>query len=152
MNLMIKAALTKIASGLLTGIGFAVAILAVFYGTERWENSQKAEEGLYKKYKPDSGLIIKDHRPQQLQQNAAFIGTIQNNGKDTWDSVSIVAELFDKDGQFVDKCSAYESGRIAPGQSHNFKVSCGGCRDSTVPPYDRYTIAIVGANYVSLSK
>jgi len=52
----------------------------------------------------------------------------------------------------MDKCSSYETGRIAPGQSHNFKVSCGGCRDSIVAPYDHYTIAIVDAHYVPSSK
>ena len=149
---MIKAALTKIASGLLTGIGFAIAMVAIFYGTGRWADSHRPEESFYKKYKPDSGLIIKDHRPQQLEQNTVFIGSVQNNGKDSWDSISIVAELFDKDDKFVDKCSSYETGRVAPGQSHNFKVSCGGCRDSTVAPYDHYTIAIVDANYVPSSK
>ena len=145
---MIKTALIKIASGLLIGIGFAVALVAVFYGTERWMKSATAEGELYKKYKPDSGLVIKNHRPQPLEQGAAFLGTVENNGKDTWESISIVAELFDKDGQFVDKCSSYESGGIAPGQSRNFKVSCGGCRDSTGTAYDHYTIAIVEAHYV----
>ena len=129
MALMIKTASTKIASGLLTGIGFAVALVIVFYGAERWITSDRGEERFYKRYKPDSGLIIKDHRPQHPEHNTAFIGTVQNNGKDTWENVSIVAELFDKDGQFLDKCSSYESGRVAPGQTHNFKVSCDGCRD-----------------------
>ena len=152
---MIKAAFAKICSGLLTGIGFAVAIAAVFFGIGRWEKSQASDQlaGFeMRQYKPDSGLIIKDHRPLTTDQNTAFIGTVENNGKDTWESVSIDVDLFDKGGQFVDKCSGYERGRIAPGQTHNFKASCGGCRDASVAQYDHYTIAIVDANYVRPSK
>jgi hypothetical protein len=152
---MIKTAFAKIGSGLLTGIGFALALIGAAYGVQIWETSHRADgfgEGVYRRYKPDSGLTIKDQRPQKPAQNTSFIGTIQNEGKDTWESVQVVAELFDKDGQFVDKCSSYESGRIAPGQNHNFKVACGGCRDESVAPYDHYTISIVDANYVSPSR
>ena len=152
---MIKTVFAKIGSGFLTGIGFAVAFMGLAYGYEIWETSNRPDrsgEWGYKKYKTDSGLTIKDQRPQKQAQNTSFIGTIQNEGKDTWESVQIVAELFDKDGQFVDKCSSYESGRIAPGQNRNFKVSCGGCRDESVAPYDHYTVSIVDANYLPPSK
>ncbi|WP_414717266.1 FxLYD domain-containing protein [Steroidobacter cummioxidans] len=77
------------------------------------------------------------------------MGSIENIGQDTWQSVELLVELFDKGGTFVDKCSSHLDGSIEPGQTRNFKVSCSECRSSSLPlAYDRYTVAIASAYYV----
>jgi hypothetical protein len=156
---MLKAALAKIAHGLLVGIGFGFAVGAVMYGYAAWQMKEMQENkgemfgGLYKEYTAEAGLVIKEHRPQRTDNNSAFLGVISNRGKDSWENVEVLTELFAKDGTFVDKCSSYMDGSVAPGQDRNFKVSCSGCRDVSVPlVYDKYTIAIVGAQFVRPEK
>jgi len=97
-----------------------------------------------------ASLAIREHRPHRAENNSAFLGLIANNGKYTWESVEVLVELFAKDGTFVDKCRATWTDRSRPGRIVNFKVSCTNCRDPSQPlAYDRYTIAIVDASYVS---
>ena len=149
---MLKGVLAKMGHGLLIGIGFAVAMSGLLYGYTKWQMKEFEEStgmsAMFKEYTPEVGLSIKEHRPQRAQANSAFLGTIVNNGQDTWESVEVLAELFDKEGTFVDKCSSYMDGSISPGQTRNFKVSCSGCRDDSQPMvYDRYTIAIVDASF-----
>lgn len=156
-TVMLKAALAKIAHGLLNGIGFALALGVLMYIYTTWQVRQFEEQNEevfgYKQYGADAGLVIKEHRPQQPESNTAFLGVMGNNGKDTWESVEVLVELFAKDGTFVDKCSSYMDGSIAPGQERNFKVSCSGCRDPAQPvKYDKYTIEISDASYVSPEK
>jgi hypothetical protein len=125
------------------------------YGFNRWQLHQLEQNpgemfgGLYKEYTADARLTIKSHRPQLPQNNSAFLGVISNSGKDTWENVEVLVELFAKDGTFVDKCSSYMDGSISPAQERNFKVSCSNCRDPSQPlAYDKYTIVIVDANFV----
>jgi hypothetical protein len=109
--------------------------------------------GMFKEYTTEAGLTIKTHRPQLPQNNSAFLGVISNRGKDTWENVEVLVELFAKDGTFVDKCSSYMDGSIGPAQDRNFKVSCSSCRDVSLPlVYDKYTIIIVDANFVRPEK
>jgi len=75
----------------------------------------------------------------------ACLGQIVNDGSDTWNMVEILLELFEKYGQFIDKCSSYLDGSIAPGDTRNFKASCPDCRENPMPKYDHYTIEIVDA-------
>ena len=151
---MLKAALAKIAHGLLVGIGFGVALGAVMYGYTAWQMSQFEKNktdnfGMFKDYTAEAGLSITEHRPQRETNNDAFVGTVANNRKDTWEGTEILVEMFGKDGAFVDKCTSQVDGSIAPGQTRNFKVSCAGCRDVRVPlVYDKYTVAITDARYV----
>lgn len=151
-SLVFKAVMAKLGNGLLIGVGFALAMTAVTYGFSKWQMNEMAEE-MFKDYTPEAGLEVVEHRPQKPTNNDAFIGSIRNNGKDTWEGVEILAEMFGKSGEFVDKCSSYIDGSIAPGQTRNFKVSCAGCRDVRVPlAYDKYTIAISDARYVRAKK
>lgn len=150
---MLKAALAKVAHGLLIGIGFAVAMGGLLYGYTKWQMKEFEEStgglsGMFKEYTPEAGLSIKEHRPQRTQDNSAFLGTILNSGQDAWENVEVLVELFDKEGTFLDKCSSYMDGSISPGQTRNFKVSCSGCRDDSQPVvYHQYTIAIVDASF-----
>ena len=153
---MLKAAFSKVAHGLLVGIGFGAAVVGAMYGLNQWQMHELAQNksdmfgGMFKEYTADAGLTIKTHRPQHPENNSAFLGVISNSGKDSWQNVEVLVELFAKDGTFVDKCSSYMDGSIGPAQDRNFKVSCSGCRDVSQPlVYDKYTITIVDANYVS---
>jgi hypothetical protein len=108
-------------------------VAAAMYGYSKWHMHELEQRdmfaGMFKEYTADAGLTIKTHRPQLPQNNSAFLGVISNSGKDTWENVEVLVELFAKDGTFVDKCSSYVDGSIRPAQDRNFKVSCSNCRD-----------------------
>ena len=144
---MFKAALAKIGTGLLMGIGFGIAVSAIWYGLTQWQMSQ-LEDDMFKSYGADAKLSITSHRARVSEAKSDFIGQIVNGGTDTWQSVYLLVELFGKDGQFIDKCSDHMDGSLAPGETRNFKVSCHNCRDSPMPQFNRYEVKIVNATFV----
>lgn len=146
---MLKTALEKIGSGLLIGIGAGISVGLIMYAQTRWALSAiedgSYEESFFKSYGPEAKLSIKSHRPQRLEGNSAFLGQVANEGTDTWSYVQIAVELFDKGGQFIDKCSSHLEGSIVPGETRNFKVSCQNCANNPMTAYDKYTVDIVEA-------
>jgi len=159
-----KAAVQKVTHGFLIGFGFAVALALLLFAYDAWQTrkfeKQFGEMGefgdslpSFKNFSPEAGLVIKEHRPQSPEANSAFIGVMQNTGSDSWQTIEVLVELFDKQGAFVDKCSSYLDGSIGPGQARNFKVSCSECRNNSQPlVYDRYKIEIVSASYMHPEK
>jgi hypothetical protein len=95
-----KAALSKIAHGLLVGLGFGAAVGGAMYGINRWQMHEFEQGemfgGMFKEYTADAGLVIKTHRPQLPQNNSAFLGVLSNSGNDTWENVEVLVELFMK--------------------------------------------------------
>jgi hypothetical protein len=147
--------LAKIGEGILIGVAAGITIGAIMYLETRWAMSEIDASSFdmpgFKSYGPDAKLSIRSHRPKAPGAANAFIGEVANDGTDSWDYVQLVVELFDKEGNFVGKCTDNLDGRIGPGQVRNFEVSCSNCRDSAVPAYDRYTIEIVDANFEQVS-
>lgn len=148
----------KVAAGLATGLGFSLAVVVVIYfSTELLvhnaseEAFEAAEENMpqtygYKQYSKESGLLIKSHRERKGDLGTEILVEIENTGDTTWSSVRLEAELFDENDVFVDECSGYMSGKIAPGEVKNLKIKCGGCKDNPLPEYERYTLVISDAS------
>lgn len=147
---------TKILHGFLSGIGFSFAfvlvIAAALYAYSQYmrseiESVEITSMSRWKQYDENAGLAIMSHRPIRRENNLEIVGVVENNGTDTWQSISIEVELFDSEGNFMDECSEYISSALAPKQSENFKVSCGGCEKRPLAEFDRYEIAIKDASY-----
>lgn len=150
--------LKKILGGFGLGLGFAVAAVGVLYissdlmmdkmvedaatGTEE----RMSESFGYKKFDEDSGLGIKSHKERKIENGVEFLAEIENVGETTWSSVSIEVELFDDQNQFIDECSDYIRGNLAPQQIKNTKIKCGGCENNPLPVYSSYTIKVVDAS------
>ncbi|MEW8505373.1 MAG: FxLYD domain-containing protein [Candidatus Thiodiazotropha sp.] len=75
-----------------------------------------------------------------------ILAVVENASDTTWSSVNLEAELFDESKNFVDECSGYLRGSIAPGEVKNVKIKCGGCKDSPLVAYSSYTIEIADAS------
>lgn len=148
----------RILNGFGTGLGFAIAAVAIVYLASELLMKKATEEAYaaaeeempdafgYKRYSEDSGLSIKSHRERKIEFGMEILAEIENSGDTTWTSVSLEAELFDSDGNFVDECSGYLRGNIAPDQIKNMKIKCGGCKDSPLATYDSYTLVISDAS------
>ena len=72
-----------------------------------------------------------------------IIGTIKNNGAETFRSIGIEANLFQA-GKFVDKYSTYNTSPLAPGASAYFKIECG-CKGSGPAEHDSFKTEIISA-------
>jgi hypothetical protein len=148
---MLRRLLSKIGEGIFLGIGAGLTVGLVMYLQTRWAMSEMEEMDFgmseQKSYSSEAKLSIKSHRPKAVDDSSAFIGQVVNNGSDTWTYVRLLVELFDSDGNFIGKCTDTLDGPIRPDQVRNFEISCSGCRNSTVPKFDRYTVEIVDASY-----
>ncbi len=51
------------------------------------------------------------------------LGTLRNLGDESWDRVTVEAEFFGADGQFVDETSDYISVKLVPGSEENFRLT-----------------------------
>jgi hypothetical protein len=51
------------------------------------------------------------------------LGQLKNEGGHTWDSVTVEAEIYDKDGKFLDETSGYISAVLPPGSEENFRLT-----------------------------
>jgi hypothetical protein len=113
-------------------------------------NSESAEQASetfgFEKFDDDSGLIIKSHRERKIPNGVEILAEVENTGETTWSSVSIEVELFDDQDRFVDECTTYLSGNMAPQRVENAKIKCGGCENNPLPEYARYTIRVVDAH------
>jgi hypothetical protein len=62
----------------------------------------------------------------------AVLGSVTNSGKHEWQSVSIQAEFYDKEGQFLDEASGYVSGPLRPHSEEHFRLTLGRPAKETV--------------------
>lgn len=51
------------------------------------------------------------------------IGRLKNTGTHTWNRITVEAEVYDKDGKFVDETSDYISLFLSPGTEENFRLT-----------------------------
>ena len=158
---MLRKILAKIGEGLIVGIGVGIAFGTFSYVQSRIMMSQLEERSLaeelpsfegYREFGPDAKLSVTSQKPKPGSERTNFIGEIANDGKDAWDYVRLLIELFDKNNAFVGKCTGSVDGTVRPGEKRNFEVSCTGCGNTVVPAYDHYTIRIVDANFASQVK
>lgn len=135
----------KLLERLVTATVIAVAVVGVYYGFSYWF-FQTQMQGMMTQFGPDSGLSIVEHRERRSEGTLDVLGKIQNDGEDTWQSITIKVEMFDDAGVFVDECQEYVNATLAPGAALNFKATCGGCPKQELPEFDTYTVAITSAS------
>ncbi|MEM8947119.1 MAG: FxLYD domain-containing protein [Planctomycetota bacterium] len=51
------------------------------------------------------------------------LGKLQNTGDEHWDRITVEAEFFGPEGQFLDEVSDYMSIGLAPGDEENFRIT-----------------------------
>jgi hypothetical protein len=71
-------------------------------------------------YRQDLQIKVLDTRMEN--GNLQILGTINNQGKSTWDNIEIAVDFFNAKGEFIDKQTGRVSGSIEPGGSEHFKI------------------------------
>jgi hypothetical protein len=131
----------RIANGILFGVGFGIAAGLIYYFiseamSEKMMKSMWDEKGIEK-------LVITSQDEVTRADGVYILGTIENRGEESVRMTSLQADLFDKDGKFVDQCSGYLGSSLKPGEVRNFKVSCSG-KDKPVAEHASYKLRVLG--------
>lgn len=125
-------------TGFVSGLGFAVAVVTVFYAWDYFSETF----GPRKVFSDKAGVAVTEHRVQRGQFDAAVFGTIRNTGKQSWNLVNVRVELQDKGGNFVDTCAGRLDGAIRPEEVRHFNVTCYGSKDRPLPAFETYTVTV----------
>ena len=157
MNFL-KDTILRLFHGLLYGFGFMLAIVFVgyfalpdWYTESSYESDDDTYSYLHKEYDETAKLDL-DIREERIdEEEFILLGEIQNEGDTSWSMITLKAELFDIDGNFIDRCEEYIMDTSRPGEAINFKMSCGSqCSSFALKEYDHYKIEIESARAVGV--
>lgn len=142
---MILNALKIIGRGFLLGVGFGIAMGGAYFGIWKLSESRASsdfESRMTKRHEDAiKDLVLVDVEEQKHDGETAILGSVRNNGTETHDNVEVQANLFNH-GKFVDQYSTYVRGKIDPGASVYFKISCG-CSHSPPAEHDSFKVEVV---------
>lgn len=68
-------------------------------------------------------LIIKDTEKRYTNGTIELLGLIENHGKVNWENIVVKAELYGKDGKYLDELTGRISVNLLPGATEHFKLS-----------------------------
>lgn len=152
MKQMIKTAtqhtIKTIVNGFLLGIGISISFYIITHAYQRFLFSHESsmERFGYEKYTAESGLRVTKHSDRKTDNRVTILAEIENSGDSEWTSVTVEAELFDENDEFIAECSDYIEGTLRPGDKENISIECGGCEGSNVLTYARYTVSVKDAS------
>ena len=137
--------------GFLLGIGISIPLTVATYvpmiflddyvmsiGDEYFEEE-------FKEFSMESRLEVKISDIKEVDNGIEFLGVLENQGEDEWDSATIEIELFDSEGNFVDEAEGYIQGIITPSSKHNFKVGFYDCGKEKKIEYADFKAKVISA-------
>ena len=72
-------------------------------------------------FRPD--LSTKEIERRYTNGTVEILGVVENHGKVNWEHIAIQADLYGKDGKFLDQLIAHTPLNLSPGASGHFKMS-----------------------------
>lgn len=143
---MVKDIFGKILYGFLFGTGMGLSILLIIY---IYDNINKSDQSyVHKTYNENAGLVLTYENDRQVKDGVIVLGTIHNQGKDSWRNIKVEAEVFDNKGNFIDECTETVYLTLEPDARENFKITCGACSTNKIPDYEKVSVRIQDAYYV----
>ncbi|WP_284620800.1 FxLYD domain-containing protein [Aquabacterium humicola] len=132
------AALSKIGTGLLYGIGIGITGVALMYFV-----SEHMMASVWNQTSTKNLQIVK-HEKVEREDQTLVLGTVRNDTTEAIRFANVEVDLFDSAGKFVEQCSHVLNGSVSPGEERNFKVVCGGCKDKPTVQHSTYKVRVAG--------
>jgi len=146
LELKLKFFLKKIVYGFLFGLGLSLAVILSSYIYDQLVNDYDSNER--KEYSNDAELTVIDQHHIIRDSAVVILAKIKNQGSDTWKRINLEAEIFDKEGVFVDECSTFIREKLRPAVSENFNIFCSGWKSKDVNDIGKISIKIKDADFV----
>ena len=150
----IKGILNKLGAGFLYGAGFivGVSILSIYVmplvQDKIIDESEEKMSSMFTEYDESANLITKVTSENIGDGKFTLLGNIENKGSESWSSVTLKAELYDHEGNFIEQCEEYVRQLSKPGSIINFKLSCGSsCTKLQIDKYKTYKLIITDARH-----
>ena len=142
----------RVVSGFLFGLGFSIATVGVLLVaakiTERLTGLGREESRIWRKrFTPEAKLVVDSHESRQTKFNLIVLGTVRNDGADSWEFVRLQVRLLDAQRHVVEICRGHVDGAVRPRQVRHFSVDCNGSASEPTPEHSTYEIEIVDASY-----
>jgi len=67
-------------------------------------------------------LVVKDTEKRYTNGTIEILGLLENHGKVSWENIVVKAELYGKDGKFLDVLTGRTSANLLPGAIDHFKI------------------------------
>ena len=67
-------------------------------------------------------LVIKDTERRYTNGTIEILGLLENHGKVNWENIVVKAELYGKEGKFLDVLTGHTSANLLPGAIDHFKI------------------------------
>lgn len=151
---LIKSILIKLGSGILYGAGFIVGlgIIGVYvlphFQQVMVSDSEEKLSSLFIEYDESANLYTNVNSERISDDEFVLLGAIENRGDKSWSSISLKAELYDSNGNFIEQCEEYVNQTSRPDSSINFKLSCGSkCSRLQMEQYSSYKLFITDARH-----
>ncbi len=68
-------------------------------------------------------LVITNTEKRYINGTIEILGLVANHGKVNWENITVQAELYGKDGKFLDQLTGRVAANILPGGTDHFKLS-----------------------------
>lgn len=144
--------LRKLLSGLLLGVGFGIGLVIVLLTADLIKQHVAGLGGTKetvwrKRFTPEAKLTVEHHEARATRWNLIILGSVRNDGPDSWDYVRLEVRLLDEKSKLVGLCTGSVNGPVRPGKSQYFRVDCRGSESEPAPAYTKYDVEIVNAGY-----
>jgi len=137
-----RRALAIFGRGILLGLGFGISVGAIMYVAQMlMARSIGTSSTVAVRLEANlNDLALSNLEEHKDGSRDWIVGSVTNGGKEPVRGVQIEADLF-KGGKFVDQYSTHISGTLKPGESRNFKITCG-CRDDAPADHDSFKVKV----------
>jgi hypothetical protein len=71
---------------------------------------------------------------------------LKNVGSHTWDRITVEAEVYDKDGRFMDEASNYISAILSPGSEEHFRLTLENPSESMLDESSKVVLKVTDAD------
>lgn len=141
--------LRKLGIGFIYGVGFALGVAGVLaltviggagFITSSTGRSVSFPSQSGHRTAADQFAVSDTSARKNSWGSLSILGTIHNAGDDTPGYVNVYADLFDKNGKFIDQCMKQFNEGLRKDQRANFMIECHSMPKDLVPTYETFKI------------